>query len=327
MVGAGQVSRFHLASWAGVEGAAVVAIQNRSLKRARTRASEYNIKSVYGDLAEMLDNEDLDAIDVTAGPAVHREACLQAAERGIPVMCQKPFAGSLEAARVLVAEIGDRIRVMVHENWRFRPQYRLIGEWIRKGRIGRIRQFQFSCASSGLLRTADDSVPPLLRRQPFIAEMEREIVLEVLIHHLDTIRFLLGRALEVKAAVLRHRCPDIAGEDHASILLVGADGVVGTLVGDQCVPGAPTSMGDRLEIIGDQGRILFESDAATLISGGQSDGLTFDRQEAYLASYAGAVAHFAQCLRSGAPFETGAADNLATLELVEAVYQVAGRER
>lgn len=36
------------------------------------------------------------------------------------------------------------------------------------------------------------------------------------------------------------------------------------------------------------------------------------------------IAHFIECLETGAPFETDAADNLETLRLVEHAYWAAG---
>ena len=43
----------------------------------------------------------------------------------------------------------------------------------------------------------------------------------------------------------------------------------------------------------------------------------------YQASFDGAIRHFVDCLESGAPFETDAADNLQTLRLVEDAYSAA----
>ena len=59
--------------------------------------------------------------------------------------------------------------------------------------------------------------------------------------------------------------------------------------------------------------------------GARAARLTYDMPACYLHSYAAAIAHFVECLRSGAPFETAALDNLRTLELVEAAYAAEGR--
>jgi predicted dehydrogenase len=52
--------------------------------------------------------------------------------------------------------------------------------------------------------------------------------------------------------------------------------------------------------------------------------LAFDPLHTYQAPFTAAIRHFVDCLRSGAPFETEAADNLEVLRLVEACYRAAG---
>ena len=50
----------------------------------------------------------------------------------------------------------------------------------------------------------------------------------------------------------------------------------------------------------------------------------YDPDRGYQASFDGVIAHFVDCLETGAPFETGPADNLETLRLVEHAYWAAG---
>ena len=47
----------------------------------------------------------------------------------------------------------------------------------------------------------------------------------------------------------------------------------------------------------------------------------YDPDQGYQASFDGVIAHFVECLETGAPFETGPADNLETLRVVHALYQ------
>ena len=62
---------------------------------------------------------ELDAVDVAAPREFHAEMVRMAARRGLAVLCQKPLAPTLAEAEALVAEVGGRCRLMVHENWRF----------------------------------------------------------------------------------------------------------------------------------------------------------------------------------------------------------------
>jgi len=51
---------------------------------------------------------------------------------------------------------------------------------------------------------------------------------------------------------------------------------------------------------------------------------SYDHDTGYQASFDGVIAHFVDCLLTGAPFETDPADNLETLRLVEHAYWAAG---
>ena len=52
--------------------------------------------------------------------------------------------------------------------------------------------------------------------------------------------------------------------------------------------------------------------------------MQFDPGASYQAAYDDAIGHFVAVLTRGAPFETSAVDNLETLRLVEAAYQMSG---
>jgi predicted dehydrogenase len=56
--------------------------------------------------------------------------------------------------------------------------------------------------SSGMIADADGARPALVR-QPFFAGLDRLLVMEVLIHHIDTLRYLLGPLTLAASAIGR----------------------------------------------------------------------------------------------------------------------------
>ena len=321
IAGAGMVTRHHLIAWSRASQVDVVAIQNRTPAKAQRLAAEFGIPKVYGGLEEMLAKEKPDALDIAVSMELHAAYARTAAEYGVAILCQKPMTPTLAESEALVADIGQKVRFMMHENWRFRPQYRQAAAWIAQGRTGPIQQFNLSALSSGLLSRNADGVPMALARQPFMARMQRFIIMELLIHHLDTIRYLLGPMI-VFGCRTNRLSADVTGEDMALILLKTTDGAFGTVCGNFSAAGFPPLSQDRLELIGQQASILFENNQLRLI-GDKEETMSFDVADAYQKSYDGAIAHFVECLRSGQPFETDCADNLATLRLVEEAYRQA----
>ena len=322
IAGAGMVTRHHLKAWVCLPQAEVVAICARRLKNAEARAAEFGIPRAYADVAEMLDKEKPHALDIATPPDVHASQVRMAAERGINVLCQKPMTPSLAESEQLVNEVGEKVRFMVHENWRFRPQYRQAAQWLAHGKAGPIREFEMVTRSSGLVTRTASGRLFALERQPFFSRLKRFILLELLIHHLDTTRFLVG-PLRVITARSAHISPEVIGEDVALITLEAENGAFGTVLGNLSAVGWPPLPTDRLELIGERASIIFENDVLKLV-GEQEESVHFDMEAAYQASYDNAIAHFVEALRTSKPFETDRLDNLQTLRLVEEAYRKAG---
>jgi D-apiose dehydrogenase len=319
LAGAGWVSEHHLDAWQTLQDrATVVAIADPALSAAQARAGRYGIPHAYASVEAMLDDVQLDALDIAAPREVHTALCRLAVQRGLTALCQKPLAPTLQEAEQLAAELEPRARVMVHDNWRFRPHYRQMQDWIQAGHIGELRTVNMMLFTSGLLPDATGRFPALVR-QPMLARLERMLLMEVMLHHVDTLRFLLG-PLTLLSAQLNKSCRHILGEDRASLLLRGANGSAVSLVGDFCAYGYPPEQRDRLEILGSDGAIFLRDDLLTL-TGRTKQVLRLDLAANYKASYAHALAHFVDRLEDGAPFETSVADHMETLKIVEAAYQ------
>jgi len=318
LVGAGWVTQHHLAGWGRLrDKAQVVAIADPSRERAAARAAEHGIGQVYASAREMLDQAELDAVDVAAPREFHAEIVRLAADRGLAVLCQKPLAPTYQEAAALAEDVGARCRLMVHENWRFRPYYRDLDGWLRAGRIGRVLQAEMSLYTSGVLPGADGGLPALVR-QPFIATLDRALVMEILIHHLDTLRFLLGD-LTLHYSRLGRASPAMRGEDRATLCLETAHGAPVVVLANLAVHGRAGAQPDRLTLVGECGTIELEGDTLRCF-GAQPATLQYDLPAAYLQSYAATIEHFVDCVRGNHPFETAPSDNLRTLAVVEAIY-------
>ncbi|WP_309906889.1 Gfo/Idh/MocA family oxidoreductase [Variovorax soli] len=322
LVGAGWVTAHHLAGWRSLQGrATVVAIADPNQANARARAREFGIAQVFASAQQMFEQTPLDAVDVAAPREFHAAIVREAARHGLAVLCQKPLAPTLPEARVLAEEVAPQCRLMVHENWRFRPYYRDLARWLADGRIGDVLQASMTLLTSGLLPDEAGRLPAL-ERQPFIAGLERALVTEILIHHIDTLRFLLGELTLVHARLGR-ASPAMRGEDRAFLSFETASLAPVALLANLAVHGRMPVQADRLTLVGTTGTIELEGDTLRCF-GAQPAELPYDMPACYLASYAATISHFVDGVRSGRAFETEPADNLRTLALVEEAYQRGG---
>ena len=324
LIGAGMVSRHHLIAWADIpDRARVVAIADPSRENAARRADEFSISQIYADADAMFAATQLDAVDIAAPRQFHAALVRLAAKRGLPVLCQKPLAPDLQQAIELAAAVKNQTRLMVHENWRFRGYYRDAAAWLREGRIGDVKQAQLTLLTSGVLPGAD-GLRPALERQPFMRGEKRMLVAEVLIHHLDTLRMLLG-PLRVTAAGLSRTYSEMAGEDGAVIQMKAESGGTVTVFASFAAHGFPAVQVDRLDILGATGSIRLDG-PHLVCSGCAPAEKHYDLAVEYQGSYNRTIAHFVQSLRDNTPFETAPEDNIETLRLVEDCYRLSGWE-
>jgi predicted dehydrogenase len=321
LIGAGMISLYHLRAWSQLPQVQVVAICDTDRARAEARAREFGVATTYTDAAEMLAREALDAVDVNTPREYHADHVRLAAARGLAVLCQKPLTPTLDEAVALVAEVDTRCRLMVHENWRIRPNYRQVKRWLEEGRVGTVRGARMSMRNSGLVLGADGRYPWLVR-QPAMATERRLFVAEGLIHQMDVMRWLLG-PMQIVAARLGRVCPAVVGEDCAMIVATTQDDVLVSMDGNSAAPGYSARPNDDLEIVGTRCTLRLD-DMKLSLSGAEAESITYDYDAIYQAAFNGCIRHFVECLASGAPFETAPADNLETLRLVEDTYRLSG---
>ena len=323
LIGAGWVTRHHLDAYRALaDRAEVVAIADPSAEARGERAAQYGIASTYADAAEMLVAEKLDAADIASPREFHAGHVRLAAQAGLAILCQKPLAPSFAEAEALVAEIGNRVPFMVHENWRFRPHYRQVRRWLDEAGIGRPLQATMSVLSSGLVADARGELPALMR-QPMLAGLGQMLVKEILIHHIDTLRFLFGE-LGLRQAAIGRLSEAVIGDDHALLSMATADGRPVILQGNLHAHGYPGQVFDRLEIFCEHGRILLERDWLTL-DADEPQAIALDLAANYAASYRDTIAAFLDGLAVGRMAENSPADNLGTLRLVDEAYALGWR--
>lgn len=325
LAGAGMISWYHLTAWRKL-GARVrlVAICDPDAEHARRRAEEFGIANIYQDRDAMLAAETIAALDVASPRETHVAWIEAAASRGIDVLCQKPLTPTLGKAEDLMRRIDGKLRLMVHENWRFRPWYRDLKGWIAAGELGEISFARMAMINSGFLPDASGRQPAFVR-QPFMQREARLMIAEVLIHHLDVMRYLCGE-LRVASARASRTLSDVVGETVAAIFLESAAGAAVEVSGTMAAPGYPPRGPDRLEIIGSKASAIFENNELRLL-GPSPRSATYDSDQGYQESFDSVIVHFIDCLEAGSPFETNLSDNLETLRLVEHAYWAAGLHR
>jgi predicted dehydrogenase len=209
MFGTGFWSRFQLAGWLETGGVECVALYNRTRSKAEALAQEFGIGAVYDDPKALLDNEQLDFVDVCTNVETHAELTRLGADRGLPVVCQKPMAITLAEAESMVAYCRERnVPLFINENWRWQHPIRTFKNILDEGRIGTPFRARIDMISGF----------PVFKNQPFLAELEQFIITDLGSHTLDVARCLFGEAKRLYCQTYRAH-PTIQGEDVATMMM------------------------------------------------------------------------------------------------------------
>jgi predicted dehydrogenase len=320
-IGCGFFSRIQMESWQRVTGAQMVAACDLDASKAEAFARDFGMKA-YSNLDAMLDAEGPDFVDVATRPSTHVPLVGQLATRRLPVLCQKPMAETWDDACRL-AEIARQagIRLMINENWRWQAWYRKIRAAIGAGKIG--KPFYYSMQT----RNNDGLGSAPYPNQPYFQDMPRLLVIETLVHHLDTARFLMGDIDEVYCQTERLN-PVIRAEEFVLILLRHKSGVRGMIDGNRA--SRADEAGPAMEIArfeGLENTIRLRQSGEVSLAGERlfsAQGVPGYRGDSCRATQQ----QFVDCLASGDEFETEATDYLKrTVAVVESCYRSAAENR
>ncbi|TCI52278.1 Gfo/Idh/MocA family oxidoreductase [Exiguobacterium sp. SH1S21] len=100
-------------------GADVVAVMNRTRERGEVVARQFGIERVYDTVADMLANEQLDAVSVCTPNALYKDHVIQALDAGCHVLCEKPPAISEREADEML-QAAKRANRTLHYGFHFR---------------------------------------------------------------------------------------------------------------------------------------------------------------------------------------------------------------
>ncbi len=238
---AGKVSRCELA-----------AVSNRSLEKLAS-FQERGLKT-FSDGEALIRSGEVDAVIIATPHYQHTSLGIAALDAGLHVMVEKPISAHKADAERLIAARRARPKQVFAAMFQMRtePRYARIKQMLDSGELGRVTRFSWIItewfrteayyASGGWRATWRGEGGGVLINQ--------------CLHQLDTLQWLLGMPSRVHSFVQLGRFHNIEVEDDVTSYLEFSGGVNGIFV--STTGEAPGS--NRLEIIGEMGKLLLEND-------------------------------------------------------------------
>ncbi len=333
IVGAGAWGRMHAEAYRQHPAVDLVGICDLDGDRARDFAADFALAHASNDLDALLDQR-LDGLSVTTPDDAHTAVACQAAGRGVHLLVEKPLATTVEECEAILAAADHAgVRLMVDWHNRWNPPVYKAWKAIREGELGEIRYVYTRLSDA--IHVPTDMLP----------WAGRSSVLWFLgSHSLDTVCWLVGETpvrvtCRKQEGVLQGMGVDTA--DMYLTLVDFANGATALVENSWILPNsAPALIDHRCDITGTEGLIqldLAQHGAYRKYTQATRRGIpeaicpdvfVLPRIQGRPSGFAlASVAHFVDCLASGAPPATTGHDGLLATRLICAAETSAAQDR
>lgn len=117
----------------------LIAVVSRTKEKAEDYARRHAVPKVYGDVATLLEDPEIDIVYIATPPSTHKNYALQVMQAGKPVYVEKPMAMSLKEATIMhdtAKKTGISLFVAFYR--RALPYFTRIKRLVDDGKIGTI---------------------------------------------------------------------------------------------------------------------------------------------------------------------------------------------
>jgi UDP-N-acetylglucosamine 3-dehydrogenase len=218
VIGVGTMGRNHARVYWEMGGVELVGVADVNAELAEAVARRYGTRA-YSDYRRLLDEQKPDALTVAVPTQDHLGVALEALQRGIHLLIEKPIAFTVdEGQRIVAAAAATGAQLMVGHIERFNPAVVALKAHLAQGELGRV--FQIDARRQG----------------PFPARVKDVgVVIDLAVHDLDVMRFVSGSEI-VRVYAETERRIHSTREDLVVGLVRLEDGAIGSLAVNWLTP-------------------------------------------------------------------------------------------
>lgn len=255
LIGPGFIGEEHLRRIQTLEGARVVAVAGRDAGKAAEAAARFGARGA-ATVEALLADPEVEVVLIATPHTTHAELAIQALRAGKHLLLEKPVSHRLSEARAITAAWhaaravypGLHYGVMLQE--RMQPSWTQLRELLHAGVLGRLMRVTW-------IDTAWYRTMAYFGSGDWRATWAGEgggALINQAVHRLDLYGWLFGRPERLHAMGALGKYHQIQTEDEVTMWLEHAGGMVGHfIVSTAEFPGT-----QRLEIVGEHGRLVCE---------------------------------------------------------------------
>jgi|UniRef100_A0A7C4KJD4 predicted dehydrogenase len=267
VIGVGNMGSFHVRDLAKQATAELVAICDIDREKADRYASEFGVPAFY-DYRDMLDRIALDGVVIATPHYDHTPISIDAFQRGLHVLVEKPIAVHVKDARKMIAAYQEARKARPDLVFAIMFQQRTYGFWrkikslIDDGELGKLVRATWIITDWFRTQAYYDS-------GGWRATWRGEgggVLLNQCPHNLDLFQWFTGMPRLVAGFASIGKYHNIEVEDEVTGYFEYENGLVGHFI----TTTAESPGTNRLEIVGENGKLVFEDGKLTFVRNRQS---------------------------------------------------------
>jgi len=311
LIGAGFIGAVHAGNLAADPGVDLVGIFDVDVARATAVAERFGSRAL-SDVRAAFDPDAVDAVFIASSTDTHARHLRAAADAGIAIMCEKPIAPDIAAARAVVDHVrAAGVPVMLDFNRRYDQDHAALRRVVTEGGVGAVELVQMS--------SRGPTMPPLDYLRVSGGQFRDQTV-----HFFDLARWITGEdpvAVSVTGSALAEpRIADFGDVDTSVATLRLASGAI---VQIDSVRRTGYGYDERIEVMGSDGLVESRRNRTGNVSRYRGDTIVDDGLHAgwferVQPTYARALRAFVDALDAGTPMPVTLEDGLRAQAIAEA---------
>jgi len=313
LFGAGRIGQIHAHNLAALPGVKLVAVCDPVADNAAKLAQALGAEVSTPDA--VFANPAIDVVAIASPTDTHSELITRAAAAGKHIFCEKPVDLSVPRAEACARAVAEaNIACMIGFQRRFDPTFSEAQQRLARGEIGNPEML--------VITSRDPGAPPAQ-----YLKGSGGIFRDMLIHDFDVFRWILcadgDEAVWLSATGSCQVDPAIAEIGDIDCAAVTLRTRQGRLCQINTSRRAAYGYDQRFEVLGSTGLLACGNHKPTEVQQWDANGVKGDKPEhfflqRYREAYRLELAHFFDCLQSGAAFRTTIADGVAAQKLADA---------
>lgn len=294
--------------------------------KANSIASKYNARPYYS-LEDLLTTESRLTVAVICTPnGLHALHTIQALEKGLHVLCEKPLCISVTDGRNMIeaAEKAGKYLFVVKQN-RFNPPVVELKKLCSENRLGNITSFQINCFWNRPEEYYMNSTWKGTKA------LDGGILYTQFSHFIDLLYWILGDVKDVKGIRKNFSHPYIEFEDTGAVILEMQSGAIGTF--NYTINSFKKNMEGSIILFGDKGTVKIGGEYLNVLeyqsienheiafhaaNPGAND---YGFYKGSMSNHDKVYEHLFSALQGDKHQMTGAEDGLKTVEIIEKIYK------